>query len=563
MEVQSPQALPSFDLRHYVATLWRRKYWIIGSMVVCGGFAMGGALRAENRYSASAEILVSEPPGVDLTYVDQTLSDSAERRILNELALIESRDVRQAVAEAIGRPVSIDAANRGDSDVIVVTAAGADPEAVAADVNDYTDAYVEIRTQASRDELAAARVRVLDELRAVQGERRRLIAPLSAIDAQIVTLPPGPERDALVQQRLSITDRINASEGELTRRIGLFQDLLAEIEGVSELTTGGLDVITAAVVPSEPYYPQPKKDLLVGLSVGLLLGLAIAFVRDLIDDAIGDEDDLERALPADPVLGIIPNIDGLADTRPAILADAAEGGLAAEAYRTLAASVEFARLGKPVTVIHITSPVAGEGKSTTAANLAVAFAETGTRVVVIDADLRRPSLHALFGGDNARGLSAFLSRKVELDEALQDAPDVPNLKLLSPGPLPPNPTRLLYARRTEELFDQLRTQFDVVIIDSPPVLPVADTLILTQFADLVLLVVRSRRTGRRILRRARKSLGRVEVGTLATVLNGVDRTGPDGYDYHYGRYYRTEDGADDETKGRRGRRGRRAGTAKV
>jgi capsular exopolysaccharide synthesis family protein len=204
-------------------------------------------------------------------------------------------------------------------------------------------------------------------------------------------------------------------------------------------------------------------------------------------------------------------------------------------------------LDKPLKVIHLTSPVAGEGKSTTAANLAAAFAETGARVAIVDADVRRPVLYQILGDTNDVGLSSVLLGQVTLVDALQDVPELPGVKLLSPGAVPPNPTKMLYARRTEEVFDELRADFDVVLVDGPPVLPVADALILTQYSDMTVVVVRAGSTRRRLLRRTRHALERVESASLAVVLNGVALSGVDGYGY-YGQYQK-----DDEADGPPGR----------
>jgi receptor protein-tyrosine kinase len=326
----------------------------------------------------------------------------------------------------------------------------------------------------------------------------------------------------------------------LNNEITELAQTLDQIDGAMQLTAGGIRVITEAAPPPERYTPQPIKDALVGGAVGLLLGLFLAFCVEFAFDALGNQEEIEHLLPHDPFLGAIPLLDGFSESSRVDFGTGDSPG--AESYRALAASIEFAALEKPVSVIHITSPVQGEGKSSTAANLAAAFAESGASVAMVDADVRRPQLYGIFGADNRVGLSAVLLGRSTLEEAMQDVPGVPGARLLSPGELPQNPTKMLYARKTEEVFADLRTTFDVVLVDGPPILPVADALILAQYADLTIVVVRAGKTRRRALRRARHALARVDATTVAVVLNGAPLTGPDGYGY-YGRYYHHEDEA--------------------
>ena len=534
METQLDDTHPAPDVRAYVGIISRRKWWIIGVTLLVGLFAVANAVRHEPQYRAVAGVLVTATPQLSAPIGDQSLSVSAERRMRNEIALLNSRSLRDAVREEIGRHVSVTASNNGDNDVISLTTTSHDPEQAARDVNDFTRAYATIRQEQELAGAETTRDELQNERRRWQQQLRTLRAPIDLLNAAILEEDDPVELNRLTTQRDSERDRINDAEQSAQEHVARLENSLAEINGLIERGEGVISVITEAEVPGSPFAPQPKKDLLVGLAVGLLAGLALAFLREFVDDRIITEDELERMLPDLPLLAVVPK---LAVAEPAgLLAGVGDEarGPTTEAYRSLAASVEFAALGKPITVIHVTSAVAAEGKSTTAANLAVAFAETGTRVAVIDADLRRPQLHRLFEVPEGPGLSGVLTRRATLDEGLQTVDGLPGLRLLAPGALPANPTKLLYAQRTEELFDELRAEFDVVIIDGPPLLPVADSLILAQFADLVLLVVRSNTSGRRVVTKACKALERVDAAAIAVVLNAVHRSGPDGYDYYYG-----------------------------
>lgn len=541
MQIQTLDAHEPPELRTYLGVLWRRRWWIVGVTLLCGLLGFVNAARHEPLYRASGAALLSAPPEVLARLGTEPLSDSAERQIANEIELIDSQEVQARVRELVGRPLAVDVSNAAGSDVIRLVSTDPDPEVAAADVNDFTDAYVQVRSTRNQEDLRTARQEVRADREAQRLALVELRRPIVDLDAQIAATTDPAVITQLAAQRQDTLNRINDDLQAAIDAIDGYDQTLAQLDGLRELDEPGIEVISRATPPTEPFHPQPKKDLLVGLVIGLLLGLAAAFLREVADDRVLTEDDLEKALPDTPVLAVIPELTPHEGEPNVPLVVGAEAG--AEAYRSLAASVEFSRLGKPVTVIHVTSAIAGEGKSTTAANLAVAFADTGTRVVAVDADLRRPMLHQMLGVPSQPGLSDHLLRGIDLDEVLVGVEDVPSLSVLPPGPVIANPSKLLYAQRTEDLFGRLRAEFDVVIIDSPPLLPVADSLVLTQFADLIVLVTRSGHTGRRLVRKARKAVGRIESGTLVTVLNRASRSGPDGYDYYYGRYYAA---ADDE-----------------
>jgi capsular exopolysaccharide synthesis family protein len=491
---------------------------------------------------------VTETSTEDIPFLDSGIAEDAERTIRNEVELLESQDTVDRVEGQVGRTLDIHARNDGESDVITLEATSSDASQAAADVNDFAHAYVELRRGDRQTDLQAARRRVVSDRLAAQTALRRVNGPIRALEAQIAATPPSVERDQLLAQRDAALDDISYQRTALNNQITELGQDVDRIDGAMQLTRGGAVVITEAPVPREPFTPQPKKDALVAATIALLIGLALAFMAEFAFDRLNTQEDIEESLPDDRFLGAIPRIDELgASHRSALLSFGQEQSVGAEAYRALAASIEFARLDKPLKVIHLTSPVAGEGKSTTAANLAAAFAETGARVAIVDADVRRPVLYQILGDTNDVGLSSVLLGHAPLVDALQDVPELPGVKLLSPGAVPPNPTKMLYARRTEEVFDELRADFDVVLVDGPPVLPVADALILTQYSDMTVVVVRAGSTRRRLLRRTRHALERVESASLAVVLNGVALSGVDGYGY-YGQYQK-----DDEADGPPGR----------
>ena len=355
-------------------------------------------------------------------------------------------------------------------------------------------------------------------------------------------------------------DRLQANfSGELTEiqsRVSEYDDFLVQVEGATEQADGGLKVITPAAPASEPVAPSPKKDALLGLTAGLVIGLILMATIDFIDDRVRDSDDLERALPDEPLFGEIPTLAALGAT-PVLDGfnesehDDVNAGV--ESYRSLATSLEFANIDDPVRILQVTSPVAGEGKSTTAANLAVAFAATGIRVALVDLDLRRPSLHKYFEVANDHGVTSYIVGRSSLDEALVRVPEAPELTLLPAGPATPDAAKVLHAEQTDKLIDRLRQDHDLVILDTPPILPLADALIICQITDLVVLVARVRSSGRRALRRTKRAIVNVDGPPLALVLNDTSRKGI-GTDDYYGTYASSRDTRDAAAAGSTKRR---------
>ena len=214
----------------------------------------------------------------------------------------------------------------------------------------------------------------------------------------------------------------------------------------------------------------------------------------------------------------------------------------AEAYRTLRTSIQFLGLDYPVRVLQVTSPSEQEGKTTTLANLAVTFAQAGRRVAVLDCDFRRPRMHEFFGLSNDVGFTSVLLGRCSVGDALQPVPSQRGLFLWASGPLPPNPSELLASDRTAEAIAVLRQHVEILVIDSPPVLPVTDALVLSSLVDATLLVSNSGRTSKRAVKRTVELLRQVGAPLVGAVLNGVVNTRTSPYTYGY-RAYASPDAA--------------------
>jgi capsular exopolysaccharide synthesis family protein len=269
----------------------------------------------------------------------------------------------------------------------------------------------------------------------------------------------------------------------------------------------------------------------------VLVGLALALLRDYMDDRIRGREELESATRGLPIIGMIPDVSDWRDRREAFLVELARPrSPAAEAYRSLRTSIQFMAVDRPVKLFQITSAAQGEGKTTTSANLAVAMAQAGSRVVLVSCDLRKPRIHEFFGLSNEKGLTSVLLGDMDIHDALDSVAEVSNLSLLGSGPIPPNPSELLVGARARQIFKQLCDEFDVVLLDSSPLLPVADGSVLAGFADAVVLVASANVSTKRDITRSMELLERVTANVVGTVLNRAVAADTYAY-YRYGYGY--------------------------
>ena len=285
-----------------------------------------------------------------------------------------------------------------------------------------------------------------------------------------------------------------------------------------------LQVVDAATV-GKKISPRTKYNTALGVLLGLAAGLVLALALEALDRSIKTGAQAESATHA-PVLGIIPRWTR-SDGAIAVLGD----GVTAETYRTLRTSVMFADPDNRPRVVMVTSPSEGEGKTSTAVNLAIALAQSGERTVLVDADLRRSSVARMLGLEGAVGVTNVIMRTVALEDAVQTWQDT--LQVLPAGPTPVNPSEIVGSQAMARLLTDLRERADVVVIDSPPVIPVTDAVVLSTQVDGVVLVVRAGRTQRAQAGEARRRLDGVQSPVLGALLNAAKRRSASGYYAEY------------------------------
>lgn len=388
-------------------------------------------------------------------------------------------------------------------------------------------------------EYAALREKFTDEHPALQGllqKVKRLETERAAIDARMRKLPANELESAKRMRDVKV-----ASELYLT-----LLNKSQELKVVKEGTIGNVRILDAALMPVEPVSPKKARVLAISLLLGLVAGVALAFARRALDQGIEDPDAVERATGIG-VHASIPHSIGHGEserrakrdrTATPILAEVDPKDLAIESLRSLRTSLQFALFEARNQIVAISGPAPGVGKSFVSVNLAHLLGEADKKVVVVDADLRRGHLHRYYGGDRGAGLSDVIRGQATLDETIRPTPS-PNVHFLPTGTIPPNPAELLGSERFQRVLADLAERFELVLLDTPPILAVTDAALIGRHAGVNLLVVRAGAHPMREILAALRALGRGGIRVHGMVMNGVrldrglGRRNAYHYQYHY------------------------------
>ena len=366
-----------------------------------------------------------------------------------------------------------------------------------------------------QDAIDAQSEKIVDGMLAdYQQLRRRERELLATIDSQ--------REETVEESRKAV--QLEMLQRDAVSNKSLYEAILQKIKETdiaASLRENNVSIVERASVPTAPVKPQPVKNLIVALVLGLVSGCGFVLLRDYLDNTLKEQEDVEKYLKAD-CLAIIPKHDAAGD------------GVVTEAYRTLRASLHFNRERDHGNVILLTSSIPQEGKSTTAINLAKALAESGEPTLVVDFDLRRSSLHHHLRLYREPGLSDYCSREMKLDLVMQSTKE-PNLSAVTSGKLPPNPPALIGSTAVKRFLDECRERFTWIILDAPPIVSVTDPLLLAKLADMVLMVVRYNQVDRKLARRSLVALRRTDARVVGVVFNGIDPKS-DSYHYYYSYY---------------------------
>lgn len=510
-----------FSLRDYLIVLRRRKWVVVFCAVLVAVTALVSSLLQTPKYQAHAQLQLTFGQSAVQNLINQQSAQQPNdpaRVMASEIAVINGGEVGSCVRRRIGTSGSVSVVTVGVTYVVDIAATSTRPADAATVANAYAACYVSV----SRDQNRAQYLPALLSLK----------RKVDTLQIQIDTLKgslPEPTSASYQQFAEAIQPTVAALNAQLSQYQNRYDDFVSSADAV----TGRGVVLGYAGVPRTAVSPRPAASTVVGLGAGLVLGLTAAFVLERLDDSVQTNQDLERISDGLPTLAIIPATT-TPRTEPRYVAarDHATSPVA-ESYRSLRTSVRLLCLDQSLRVLQITSPGAGEGKSTTVANLGVALAQAGVRTTLVCSDFRRPQLHTFFGLSNDVGFSTALVGDVPLSEAVQSVPGLDNLYILASGQRPGNPSELLSGRRVVKIFEALRLASDVVLVDAPPVLPVTDASIIGRMVDGTIVVARAGTTGAKDLRRAIEILRQVKVPLVGTVLNGAGLAGTYGYGYGY------------------------------
>lgn len=477
-------------LRDYASVAWQRRWVIVIATILALLIAGTSSVLTTPRYRAAADVIVREAPNA---FIVGGASDVASPRFIeNQLALANGATVDAATRAVVGSEPELDVSSTEESDIFTFTATSTNPTNAAVAANAYAQAFIDAQRAASLEEFDIRRAALEDQL--------------AAID-----------------------------EGEINpdRRDEFERDLERVILSIELATTGGSAIVDEAGVPSAPYEPTPARTMLLATVVGLLIGLGGAFLADYLDTGIRDASDLESA-SGHATLAVIPKMPESTPGSSQLVTLHDRHSPPAEAYRDLRTAVRFLAVDHTLKLIQVTSPRPGDGKTTTAANLAIVSARAGQRTILVDCDLRKPRLHQAFGFDNTIGFTSLILDDVPVVDAARLVDESLNLAVVPSGPLPPDPSELLAGPSTGEVLRKLADMADLVIIDSAPVLPITDAVVLSGTVDGVILVASAETTDRRQVTRAVDRLQSVEANVLGTVFNGDTSRDTDLYRYGYG-----------------------------
>lgn len=526
------------ELRDYLRVIRSRKWTVLQAIVIVTLAAVAVSLLLPKTYEGEAKVLVSEKDTGAAIFgtVLPELSSQPERGMQTQVQLVQLRPLAeqtirklnlQSSPEALLQRVTVSSV--GQTNIVSIKATDADPKVAAAIANTMADGYVEWSRQSKRASIKAAADEVDTRLQAA--------------------------KDEILQLGRKITAQGKSDElaAELQIATGAYTTLAQKLEELrvnEQLETGSGSVVSPAVVNEDAVSPKPLRNGGLGLAVGLVFGLGMAFLYEYLDNTIKSDEEAEKLYGA-PVLGHIPFVKLEKGQEQHLAIVERPGSAAAESFRVLRNSLDFINFEHNIKTLMITSSAPGEGKSTVAANLAASLAQAGSKVAMVSCDFRRPTTEGFFGVPNIVGLSDVLLGRNSLKAALQ-RPGDEQLLVLTSGKMPPNPSELLGSQRMQELVRELEEWADWVVIDTPPLLAVADGAAVARWADGVLLVSRAGVSTRETADKGAEMLGNVGAKVIGVVVSGSAEAQRDGGYYAGSSYYSGYYGYySEETSGKR------------
>jgi succinoglycan biosynthesis transport protein ExoP len=504
--------------------LFLRWSWLIALCALLGGGAAYAYSRQEiAMYKATTTLMVLQGS----TTNDLASIYYSERVTPTYIQMIRGRPVMEAVIEQIGLDYTpeqlagmIETGTVAETGLIRISVTDANPSLAAQIANAVADEFI-------RQNEAIQQQRFADSLGSTERQMIEMAKLIEETTAQITALGT------------PITDREQAELSRLETTLAGYRNTYAMLTNSYEqmrltaaLSADEVVVFETAQVPVYPLPSRSRQNILLAAAVGAMIAVGVAFAIEYMDDTIKSPQDVRETLGLE-TLGVVGKISA---RDPELIVAEHPRSATAEAYRALRTSIRFSGIDAPLRTILVTSPGTTEGKSITTANLGVAMAQSGLNVVIVDADLRRPRQHRMFDLKREGGLTQSLLEG-RVDGHLRSTAYVEGLKVIPSGELPPNPAELLGSQRMHDFLADLAQQADIVLIDSPPVLPVTDPTVLAQAVDGVLLVVQAGSTRRAAAQRAVEALRQTGANVIGVVINAVPQKFGGYYHYYYYHYY--------------------------
>jgi non-specific protein-tyrosine kinase len=506
----------SIDIRQYLALFWQWAWLIALVTVLAGLVSFLVSQRMTPVYSAATTLYINEAPSSKATDYNSIIT--SERISGTYSKMITTRPILEEVATRVGVPIEylddrITVSPIRDTTLIQITVKSSDPKLAAQIANELANVFSD-------------RVVLIQEERFTVS-KGSLQTQITNMEEQIddVTTALITENDAGVRASL---------ETKLTQYRAIYSNLIMSYEQIrlSEAqTVSTVLAIDPATIPTEPISPQVLRNTALAAMVGLMLAVGVIFLIEALDDTIKTPEDVKKTLGL-PVLGVIAKHEA-EEGKP--ITNITPRSPVSEAFRSLRTNIQYTAVDNPIRTILITSSDPKEGKTTIVTNLGVVFAQMGKKVTLIDADLRKPTLHRKIGVQNRTGLTSLFVRSMETLELITQKSTMPNLNVITSGELPPNPSELLGSKRMQTILETLKENSDMIIIDSPPALAVTDSLVLVPLVDAVLLVVKPGFTKSKSALLIVEQFKRSNANLIGVVMNELD-LGRSRYSYKYYQY---------------------------
>lgn len=540
------------ELKRYGAILWHWVWLIVLGTVLGAGAAYVSSRLTTPVYAASTTLLINEAPSSGKT-TDYTSILTSERLARTYSEMMTKGPVMEEVVTALGLDVKPEALARRvsvnlvrDTQLVVLQVEHEDPLTAKNLANTIPVKFAQKNAELQANRYADSKANLIKEIATLKDQ---ITAKQDAINAV------GTQKTAANDAEIS---RLNSELTQLRQSSAFLLQSYENIRLAEAQSTSNIVVVEEAQEPVSPVRPRTLQNTLLGAVVGLLLSMGIIFLIEYLDDRVRSPEQIDKVLKL-PVVGLIARMTNIpAKGRAGLIAVREPRSPIVEAFRSLRTNIQFAGVDQPIRTLLVTSASPSEGKSTVAANLAVVMAQTGLKVVIIDCDLRRPTVHKQFDLPNHAGLTDVMLQDPNQWNGVMQPTGVNNLSIVMSGSLPPNPSELLGSKRMQQFMAYLHKSCDIVIIDAPPLLPVTDALVLSSITDGVVMVIDYGGTRIGEALQGKTQLDQAGARILGVVMNKIP-TGRRGYSYYY-YYYNRDYYYDGDGSGKR-RRSRRGGSS--